>query len=57
MMFLYTITHAPADTTSYYIAGYAIFFIVMIVYLSSIVIRTRNLKQEYQILVELDEGN
>jgi hypothetical protein len=54
-MILFSLVNAPADTNGYYIAGYAIFFIVMILYLGSIFIRDRNLKQEYELLVELDQ--
>ena len=55
-MFLYNILLATAETSNYFIAGYAIFFTVMALYLASLFIRTRNLQQEYELLVELDEG-
>lgn len=54
-MNIFSFMQAPADTTGYYIAGYAIFFIVMILYLASLYIRNRNLRQEYALLLELDE--
>ncbi len=47
---------APANTTSYMIAGYAVIFGVMAFYLASIVIRFRNLKQEFEILQDLEDG-
>jgi hypothetical protein len=48
--------HAPANTNGYFIAGYAIFFVIMSIYLASLFIRNHNLKQEYALLVELDRG-
>ena len=54
-MNLLSLLQAPADTNSYYIAGYAIFFTVMAVYLASLVIRGRNLKAEYELLKDLEE--
>lgn len=38
------------DTSAYMIAGYAFFFIVMSVYLISLILRWRNLKEELHIL-------
>jgi hypothetical protein len=55
-MNLFSHFHAPADTNVYYIAGYVIFFIIMGIYLASLIIRSRNLKQEYELLVALDPG-
>lgn len=54
-MNLFSLLSAPAETTGYYIAGYIIFFLVMGIYLASLFIRTRNLQQEYELLVELEE--
>jgi len=54
-MTLFSLLNAPVDTNSYYIAGYAIFFIVVGLYLASLFIRDRNLKQEYELLIELDQ--
>lgn len=48
---------APANTTVYYIAGYAIIFGVMALYIISIYLRSRNLSQELEILTELDENS
>jgi hypothetical protein len=45
----------PADTTAYFIAGYAIIFGVMALYILSIYFRSRNSKQELEILKELEE--
>lgn len=44
---------APANTTSYMIAGYAVIFGVMALYLVSVMVRFRNLKQELEILQDL----
>lgn len=38
------------DTSAYMIAGYAFFFIVMSIYLISLTLRWRNLKEELDIL-------
>lgn len=46
---------APANTTSYMIAGYVVIFGVMAFFLASMLIRFRNLKQEWEILQDLDE--
>jgi len=41
---------APANTTSYMIAGYIVIFGVMLLYILSMIIRQNNLKQELAIL-------
>lgn len=46
--------NGPAETTSYYIAGYVIFFTVICLYLVSFYVRNRNLKQEYNLLKDLE---
>ena len=51
-MFLQTTT---PDTSGYMIAGYAVAFIVMGLYVASMYIRTRNLKQDMETLEEMDE--
>ncbi len=45
----------PADTLNYMIAGYAVIFTVLIVYLVSLVIRWRNLRQDKEMLEHLEE--
>jgi len=52
---LFSLLQAPVNTDGYYIAGYAVFFTVMAIYLAVLVVRNRNLKQEYELLVELDQ--
>ena len=44
------ILDTPPDTSTYMVAGYVIFFILIILYLTSLFIRTRNLNQELTIL-------
>ncbi len=51
MFFLET----PPDTSSYMIAGYAIAFGVMLIYVASLFIRTRNLNRDLAALEEMDE--
>jgi hypothetical protein len=46
---------ATPDTTSYMIAGYVITFLVMGLYLASIYIRNRNLKQDLSMLEEMEK--
>ncbi len=46
---------APANTTAYFIAGYAIIFSVMALYILSIFLRYRNASQELDILIDLEE--
>jgi CcmD family protein len=49
------ILQAPAETTRYMIAGYTVIFSVMLLYIVSLNLRTRKLKQELQTLTELDQ--
>ena len=44
---------APADTTSYMIAGFVVIFGVMLLYVLSLYIRRRNLEQDLEVLGEL----
>jgi len=43
------------DTSGYMIAGYAVAFIVMALYVASIYWRNRNLKQDMEMLHEMEE--
>ena len=45
------------DTSSYMIAGYAIAFGVMLIYVASLFIRFRNLNRELSKLEEMDKEN
>lgn len=39
----------------YFIAGYAVIFTFMIIYLASLALRSRNLKQDLQTLEEIEK--
>ena len=45
----------PANTVNYLIAGYTVFFTVMILYLASLLMRQRNLKQDLEVLQEVEQ--
>ena len=45
---------APADTFTYMIAGYAVIFGVILIYLVSLAIRRRNLHRDLDILEKLE---
>ena len=45
----------PADTTSYMIAGYAVIFGMMLLYVLSLVVRKRNLEKDLEVLAEFDQ--
>jgi hypothetical protein len=47
---------ATPDTSGYMIAGYVIAFIIMGLYVASIYLRTRNLKQDISMLEEMDKS-
>ncbi|GEM_PF-222435 len=49
------ILDTPPDTSTYMIAGYSIFFILIILYLISLFIRTRNLNEDLSILESMKE--
>lgn len=44
----------PADTTTYMIAGYAIIFGVMLLYIISLYLRNRNLENDLDVLQEIE---
>jgi hypothetical protein len=46
----------PAQTSNYMIAGYAVIFGVMAIYLVSLAIRRRNLRRDMDVLEEIEEG-
>jgi len=45
---------APAETTNYMIAGFAVVFIVIFLYLLSIYLRTKKQMRDYEILREIE---
>jgi hypothetical protein len=53
---LFLIQEGPAQTVGYMIAGYTVIFGVMALYLVSLVVRQRNLKQDLETLQELGAG-
>ena len=53
---LFLLQEGPAQTGNYMIAGYVVIFGVMALYLISLVVRHRNLKQDLEALEELEEG-
>jgi hypothetical protein len=54
MTYLLLLQQGPAETTSYMIAGYAVIFGVMLIYLISLVVRRRNLQQDLEVLQDLE---
>lgn len=46
---------APAQTLSYLVAGYVVIFGTMLAYLVSLIVRFRNLRQDYEILQGADD--
>jgi hypothetical protein len=46
---------ATPDTLNYMIAGYAVFAVVMLLYIASLVARLNNLKSEKQMLDEIEK--
>jgi hypothetical protein len=45
----------PAETTVYMIAGFTVIFGSLVVYIASLVLRWRSLKQDEEMLAELEE--
>jgi CcmD family protein len=45
----------PANTLGYFIAGYAVIFVSILVYIVSLILRGRNLKQDEDMLTELEK--
>lgn len=44
----------PANTVSYFVAGYVVIFGAMIAYLVSLVVRWRNLRQDEEVLQQIE---
>lgn len=53
---LYLLQEGPAQTTSYFIAGYVVIFGVMALYWISLIVRRRNLTQDLETLEEVQES-
>lgn len=45
----------PANTVSYFVAGYVVIFGIMGFYLGSLIIRWRNLRRDEEMLTELEQ--
>jgi len=54
MLFFIYLQQAPAETTKYMIAGYAVIFMIIFLYLVSMYIRFRNMKRAYKMFMDLD---
>ena len=54
MLLSLLLQEGPAETTNFMIAGYAVIFGVMLIYLVSLNIRRRNLRQDLEMLQELE---
>jgi hypothetical protein len=46
-----------ANTVNYMLAGYGVIFGIMLIYLVSLVVRWRNLRQDESMLKDLDKEN
>ena len=55
MLLTQLLQEGPAETTGYMIAGYAVIFGVMLIYVASLYIRRRNLLRDLEVLQELQE--
>ena len=55
MLLSFFLQPGPAETTRYMIAGYAVIFGVMFIYLVSLFIRNRNLKRDLELLEEMEQ--
>jgi hypothetical protein len=53
MLFSTLFQEGPANTTNYMIAGYAVIFGVMLLYLISLMVRQRNLQKDLEVLQEI----
>jgi flagellar biosynthesis/type III secretory pathway M-ring protein FliF/YscJ len=53
MLFL---QQGPAETTIYMVAGYAVIFGFMLIYLVSLIVRRRRMAQDLAALEELEES-
>lgn len=49
------VQQSTPDTSNYMIGGFAVIFISMLVYLISLVVRGRNLRQDLEILQDLED--
>jgi CcmD family protein len=52
---LYSILQAPAETTRYMVAGYTVIFSIMLLYILSMVVRSRKLERDLELLNEMEQ--
>jgi preprotein translocase subunit Sec63 len=57
MLLSLLLQEGPADTTAYMIAGYAVIFGVMLLYVISLWVRNRNLEKDLEVLQEIQGEN
>lgn len=55
MLMSMILQEGPAQTTDYMIMGYAVIFGLMLIYVVSLYVRQRNLKQDLELLEELKD--
>lgn len=55
MLMSMILQEGPAQTTNYMIMGYAVIFGLMLIYVLSLYIRQRNLKQDLELMEELKD--
>jgi hypothetical protein len=53
---MFLLQSSTPNTNNYMIAGYAVAFLVMGIYIASIYIRNRNLKQDISMLEEMEKS-
>lgn len=53
MLFSFFLQEGPANTTNYMIAGYAVIFGIMLIYLISLLVRQRSLQKDLEVLEEI----
>jgi hypothetical protein len=53
---LFLLQEGPAQTANYMVAGYVVIFGAMALYLVSLILRRRNLKQDLEMLQEMEQG-
>jgi len=52
---MFIFPQAAAETSSYMIAGYVVIFGVMLLYLISLILRRRSLKEDMHVLQEIQD--
>ena len=47
----------PAETAVYMVAGFAVIFGMLLIYLVSLVMRRRNLEKDLEVVQEIEQGS